>query len=285
MIKKISFVFFLAVMLIVVAYNATILYVENNLQINQYENIYDDCHKVWSARGFYKNYAEQNSISSFSRAFSLGSKGAEVDLYFDVKSERFIISHDRPKKSAKGELLYTEKEGSILTLEKLINTVGKDHYFWLDYKNLDRLSDENTAKAIARLSKISEFDSIKSRLYIEGSNPFILSKYTDAGFNTIFGIHPSYEKNILSSVALNIYKMAYYFNNITAFAMSYGLVENPIYGSKAQKTLKGIPVFLFHVPDDEELIKSLMNKAEVRALLAGRDLSLNRADLDVCGNK
>lgn len=284
MIKKLSIVFFLIVLLIVVVYNATILYVEKNLQTNHYENIYDDCHKVWSARGFYNNHAEQNSISSFSRAFSLGSKGAEVDLYFDIKSERFIISHDRPKKSEKGELLYTEKEGSILTLEKLILSVGIEHYFWLDYKNLDRLSDENTAKAIARLSKITEFDSIKSRLYIEGSNPLILSKYTDAGFNTILGIHPSYEKNALSSVALNIFKMAYYFNNITAFAMSYGLVETPIYGSKAQKILKGIPVFLFHVPDDEELIKSLINKTEVRALLAGRDLSLNRADLNACGN-
>lgn len=50
-----------------------------------------------------------------------------------------------------------------------------------------------------------------------------------------------------------------------------------------KKILKGVPVFLFDVPDDEKLSKILMSKADVRALLAGRDLSLNRADLNACG--
>lgn len=282
MIKKVTITFSVLFIALMVFYNVISLYVDKNIAKNQYSNIYDNCHKVWSARGFYKNHAEQNSISSFSKAFSLGSVGAEVDLYFDVKTKRFIVSHDRPKKLANGELLYTEKEGSILTLNKLLTSVGKDHYFWIDYKNLDRLNDVETMSALERLSEITKFDAIKSRIYLEGSNPFILSKYTDAGFKTILGIHTPTESSLLASFALNVFKMVYYFNNITAFAMSYGLQEDPQFGDKAQKTLIGLPVFLFHVPDDESLINNLMEKEEVRALLAGRDLSLNRAGLSIC---
>lgn len=282
MIKKVTIVFSVLFFTLIVFYNVISLYVDNNIIKYQYTNIYDNCHKVWSARGFYKNHAEQNSISSFARAFSLGSVGAEVDLYFDVKTKRFIVSHDRPKKLANDKLLYTDKEGATLTLQKLLTSVGKDHYFWIDYKNLDRLSDEETVSALERLSEITKFDGIKSRIYLEGSNPFILSKYTEAGFKTILGIHTPTESSLLASFALNVFKVAYYFNNITAFAMSYGLQEDPQFGDKAQKILIGLPVFLFHVPDNEALIKNLMEKEEVRAILAGRDLSLNRANLNVC---
>ncbi|MDH5423851.1 MAG: hypothetical protein OEY29_02510 [Gammaproteobacteria bacterium] len=267
---------------IVAAYNLTIIYVDNNIQNKSQLNIYDDCHKVWSARGVYENHAEQNSLISLKRAFLLGSKGAEIDLYYDVKTNDFIISHDRPKTTEEGELAYTLKEGEVLTLERVFKETGHDHYFWLDYKNLDRLSSEQTSKAIARLLSISAENSIRERIYLEGSNPLIVSKYTDAGFKTILGIHPPYESSLLSNIAINIYKMAYYFNNITAIAMSYGLLEKPYYGSQAEKNLEGLPVFLFHVPDNETLIKRLLAKKEVKVVLAGRDVSLNRADLTAC---
>jgi len=273
---------FLFVVLLVITYHSAVIYVDNKLQNRSHENIYNSCHKIWSARGLYKEYVNQNTISSFKKAFTLGSMGAEVDLYYDVESDRFIISHDRPKKGEKGKLIYTKKEGIILTLEKLLQEVGEGHYFWIDYKNLNRISPEETEKAIARLLKITEYGTIRERLYLEGSHPLRLSMYTDAGFNTIFGIHPPYESNWLSSFTNNIYKMAYYFNNISAIAMSYGLLDDPAYGPDTQETLKGVPVFLFHVPDDKKLINSLKDKADVRVMLIGRDISLDRASMNDC---
>lgn len=282
MIKKTLYIFLVLIVVVIVLYNGVSFYVDKNIIRNDYSGVYDSCYKVWSARGIYENVEEQNSLKSLRRAFSVGYEGAEIDLYYDVESNRFVISHDRPKKSKNGKLLYSKKEGSILTLEQVFKRLGEDHYFWLDYKNLDRLSEENTNKAIARLLEISADNAIRERFYIEGSNPFILTKYTTAGFKTIFGIHPSYESKSYSSIALNIYKIAFYFNDISAFAISYGLLDDPIYGMNTQQSLKGLPVFLFHVPDNEALINELIAKQEVRMLLAGRDLSLDRAYLNVC---
>jgi len=273
---------FLLVVLLVITYQGLVIYVDKQLQKQSHENVYNSCHKIWSARGIYKDYVNQNSIGSFKKAFSMGSIGAEVDLYYDVETDRFIISHDRPKKDESGKLIYTKKDGRILTLEILLREVGEGHYFWIDYKNLNRISPEETNQAIARLLKITESGTIRERLYLEGSHPQRLSMYTDAGFKTIFGIHPPYEGNLLSSFTINIYKMAYYFNNISAIAMSYGLLEDPAYGPDTQEMLKAVPVFLFHVPDDEKLINTLKEKQDVRVMLIGRDISLDRASMNDC---
>ena len=279
MIKK---VFFLIIILLIVFYNATVLYVDKNMRSRQHANIYDSCHKVWSSRGFYKSLEERNSITSMQSAFSLGYIGAEVDLFYDVTTDRFIISHDRPKKLENGDLIYSKKDGSILTLEKFLKVVGKEHYFWLDYKNLGRISDENTDKAIARLLEISEFDSIRERLYIEGSNPARLSMYTNAGFRTIFGIHPLYESSILSSFVARTYKIAYYFNNISALAINYGLLDDPNYGLDTQNILKGIPAFIFHIPNNEKLLNNLLVNKDARVLLVDGAIKINRSGINLC---
>ena len=277
--KKIAL---LVILSLAVLYNLTLLYIDANIKNRVEKHVYENCNKIWSARGFYNSREEQNTITSMKRAFELGAIGAEVDLYYDVKMDKFIISHDKPKKGIDGNLVYTKKGGELLTLEKFLKVLSKDHYFWLDYKNLDRLSVDETSKAIQKLSEITNFDSIKERLYIEGSNPLKLSLYNDAGFKTILGIHPLPQTNLLSSIVLNGYKIAYYFTNTTALAMPYGSLEKPIYGDDAQISLKDIPVFLFHVPDDKKLLQSLVEKRDIKALLAGRDKSLNRFSINMC---
>ena len=222
MIKKIVLILMSLLILIVVLYNVSVSYVDKQLESasNPVRNkpVYNLCKKVWSSRGIYQTVAEQNSIQSLQSAFSSGYMGAEVDLFYDVKTDRFIISHDRPKKLANGELLYTKKNNEILTLEKLFKQVGKANYFWLDYKNLGRITEEQTTTAIERLLTITAFDpALRQRIYIEGSNPLMLSRYTDAGFRTIFGIHPPPDNHWLASVGVNIFKMAYYFNNISGY--------------------------------------------------------------------
>ncbi|MDA3947322.1 MAG: hypothetical protein PF439_11655, partial [Helicobacteraceae bacterium] len=175
-----------------------------------------------------------------------------------------------------------KKDGKILTWEALFKAAGEGQYFWLDYKNLEHLTAAETKEAIKRLLFITEEGSIRERLYIEASNPLALSKYTDAGFKTILGIHPLPEQNLAASIVINAYKIGYYFNNITALAMAYGSVENPIYGHNTEKSLASIPVFLFHVPDNVSLLQDLADKSNVKVILAGRDKSINRFQINNC---
>lgn len=267
---------------LVILWNITVWHVDEQLAKRDFSAVYENCHKIWSSRGLYNTHDERNSITAFRRAFERGAYGAEVDFHYDAKTDRFIISHGHPKKDANGDYIYPKKEGRILTLEALFRAAGEGHHFWLDYKNLEHLTAAETEQAINRLLSITEEDAIRDRLYIEASNPLALSEYTDAGFKTILGIHPLAEKNIFSSVVVNAYKIAYYFNNITALAMPYGSVENPVYGKRAEERFGAIPVFLFHVPAEELLLDEIVRKNSVRVILAGRDKSIDRFDIDNC---
>jgi len=66
---------------------------------------FDQTRKIWGHRAFWKN-AEQNSITAYKAAFDLGAPGTELDVFFDVKLQDFIVSHDFP---------YNLKDGRMLT--------------------------------------------------------------------------------------------------------------------------------------------------------------------------
>ena len=268
--------------LMVFAWNLLLYYVDSQLAQRAYPDVYDNCNKIWSSRGLYKSHDERNSISSFRRAFEHGTVGAEVDFSYDSKMNRFVVGHGHPKKDAQGNYMYAKKDGIILTLEKLFEAVGEGHYFWLDYKNLEHLSSEETATAIKRLQEITKDSDLRDRLYIEASNPLALSIYTKAGFKSILGIHPLSEVNPFSSIVVSAYKVAYYFNDITVIAMPYGKVEKPVYGSATAEAFMTIPRFLFHVPDEHAVLQKLLEDKEVRVLLVGRDISVDRFSESAC---
>ncbi|WP_299494711.1 hypothetical protein [uncultured Shewanella sp.] len=253
-------------------------YVNKELSQRSYTGTYQNCHKIWASRGLYENRKEQNSIVSFQRAFSLGAIGGEVDFYYDVKLDDFIVSHDRPKKDKNGVNIYQKK----LTLNELLIATSKNHYFWFDYKNLDRLSADETKRAITRLKNITAQGDLRNRIYLEGSNPLKLSQYTNAGFNTILAVGLLPSDNIFSGFVAKVYKVVYYFSNVTALAIQYGKFDNPKYSSEAINSLSNIPRFIFHVPVDEALINSLIKDSNVRVVLVGRDLSVNKYNMNVC---
>jgi glycerophosphoryl diester phosphodiesterase len=200
--------FFSIIVVFTLLYNGILLYVNQNIESINHKNVYNNCHKVWSSRGFYASHSEQNSLNSFENAFSLGYNGVEVDFYYDLKMDKFIVSHDRVKKDKKGNFYYSLKNGKLFTLENLLDELGDDHYFWLDYKNLDRLSKEETQNAIKRLNYITKGSNLKERLYIEGSTPNTLDIYTKAGYKTLFAFQPLKADSIFSSISSNIYKIA-----------------------------------------------------------------------------
>ena len=277
--------FLLVILVMVLVYNTALFYV--NIKISEKENSspYDSCHKIWASRGVYITHEEQNSLESLQRAFANGFNGVEIDFYYDEEMHKFILSHNRPKKDKDGTLQYTLKNGKLLTLEEVFQKVGKDHYFWLDYKNLDRLSSDATTEALKRLEEISTIYNLKERIYIEGSTPFLLSRYTKEGFLTLFAMQPLKESSILTSISSNVIKIVYYFFDFSAVAMPYGHLENPKYNHTTEENLQGVPTFLFHVPDDAELLHRLVDLKDVKVMLVGRDQSINRATITSCKNQ
>jgi len=270
----------------IILYILTISYTQNRLKNKDFSKTYNSCHKIWSARGLYDSKKiSQNSLGSLDKAFSLGAVGAEIDLHYDVKMKKFIISHDHPFKDNNGNLIYTKKDGKLLTLEEVFNKFSKNKYFWLDYKNLGHLNNEDTNNAISRLLEITKNNNIRERIYIEGTHPFKLAQYTDAGFNTIFDIQPLPQSSLTTSIVLNLYKAFFARGDFTVIAMHYGDLENPTYGEKTKELLGDIPLFLYHIPDNENLLNNLLDNPQVRVMLVGRDINSDRFKISHCNKK
>ncbi|NOR51562.1 MAG: hypothetical protein GQ470_02985, partial [Gammaproteobacteria bacterium] len=144
------------------------------------------------------------------------------------------------------------------------------------------LGPEQTQAAIARLKLISASGNLRERIYIEGADPINLPLYRQAGFNTIFDIHPPKDNLPITSLVMNIYKVAFYFGGHTVIGMTHGSVDEPIYGPDTQKSLGNIPTFLYHVPDNSGLLERLVVNDSVRVMLVGRDLSIDRFNNGLC---
>ncbi len=265
--KALGYLTLLLAGLTIVAYFSVTGYVNYQLEHRGKNHAYDLCQKTWSARGLYDSWAAQNSIESVRRALSAGAGGVEIDLRYDIDLKKFIISHDYP---------YNLKNGQLLSLKELFDAVGERGYYWLDYKNLRRLTPAQTDAAIARLKAISSYGDLRQRIYIEGADPISLPLYRQAGFNTIYDIHPPKDSLPITRFVMNIYKAAFYFGGHTVMAMAHGSVDAPIYGADTQASLGHIPTFLYHVPDDSALLKRLAANESVRVMLVGRDRSIDR---------
>jgi len=258
------FVYFIVALLLSIY--ALEFYVDRQLRSKDYSTAYDDCHKVWTARGLYGEGIDQNSIQSIGRAFAQGAQGVEVDVRYDVAQQDYIVSHDYP---------YRTKNGKILPLSELFDALGDDHYFWLDFKALRHLSEEQAMQAIQRLKDISSRNGLSERIYVEGENPTNLLLFRKAGFHTIFDTHPEPESVFISGLMIAVYKIFYYFGDHTVMGMEYGELNDPVYGEKTRQQLGNIPVFLYHLPAEEALVDSLIPIPQVRAFIVGNNLSVD----------
>ena len=274
-------------LMLVIFYLAMIKYIDVQLAKQTYADAYQDCFKVWATRGLVANGSDEtnnvqnlenrdrsgvNSISSIQAAFDAGARGTEVDLFFDVKMDRYIISHNYP---------YFLKDGELLTLEKLLKETGGKNYYWLDFKKLRHLSKDEAKQAVSRLEFIIKDNNLKPWIYIEGADPVNLSLYAKAGFNTLFDVHPMPESEPLTRFVANVYKAAYYFGGFTVMGMKYGEEADPVYGKTIRKTLGNIPVFIYHAPDNNALLKELSKEPQVRVIL-NRDDAVNHYLINSC---
>ena len=267
-------IIFYFILLLVIVYFGMVFYVDMQLAKKDFSDSYNGCHKVWTARGLYGNGIDQNSIESIGAAFEQGAEGVEVDVRYDKKMQDFIVSHDYP---------YNKKNGKILKLSELFDAVGDNHFFWLDYKKLRHLNEEQTQQAIQRLFDISQKNNLKDRIYIENEAPINLFQYRKSGLHTIFDTSPVPESmSFVSALMINLYKMFFYFGNHSVMAMNYGELDDPIYGEHTRERLKNVPVFLYHLPVDEALVDELMALKNVRAFIVGNNQSINFHNKNSC---
>ena len=87
---------------------------------------------------------------------------------------------------------------------------------------------------------------------------------------------------------VNLYKIAYYFSDITVVASRATHrvnPENPKYTTLIQEQFSNIPIFLFHTPDDPKYLQELMDDPLVRVILVGAGQSIDRFDISNCSQK
>lgn len=251
---------------ILLCYFLVASYVNYQLTKKDFSNAYDDVRKVWTARGIYGDGIDENSIQSIGHAFSEGAMGVEVDVFYDVELKDYIVSHNYP---------YELKNGKILPLSELFDALGEGHYFWLDFKKLRRLRGQQVVDAVNRLKEISAQNNIHERVYVEGENPTNLAAFRRAGFHTIFDTHPEPDNSLFTPFMISLYKIFYYFGNHSVMGMEYGERNNPVFGKNTRKRLGNLPVFLYHVPVDEDLVDELLQIPSVRAFIVGNNQSVN----------
>ncbi|MDA9556147.1 hypothetical protein N9R79_01405 [Vibrio sp.] len=265
-----------AFLLLVISIALTISYIPLGTSGNSLPLV--ECQKLWSPRGVYSTKEEQNSIESIRKAIELGAGGIEIDFYYEPVNDYFYLSH--------GEKTIEEldKMDKLVTLSQVVR-LFPNAQFWFDYKNLGRLTDEETNKAIAYLAKLDQVSNIKNRVYIEASNPMILERYTQAGFYTLLAVDLLPEESLFSRVVAGFYKGVYFSFDVSAIAVRHGGLDKKKqvrYGYDTANILYSIPTFVFHVPDEEPLLKELVKLEQVKALLNGRDFSSNRFYLNTC---
>ena len=247
----------------------TIAWVDYNLKQRTNATVYNEPRKVWATRGLVTDGSDggpvrvRNSIESISYAFYRGARGTELDVYYDTEMREFIVSHSRH---------YEKPNGALLTLDTLFATVGGDGYFWLDWKKLRHLDRSQLQAALEQLKQITDRTGLKDRVYVEGEAPFSLLAVKQAGFQTIYDCRPLLESNILSPLIVDVFKEIYYFGGFTAMSLNSGTRVEPIYGPRTRIALRNIPLFVYHVPDDPELLEELASSKDVRVILLQQDI-------------
>jgi hypothetical protein len=216
-------------------------------------SFYNGCTKVWAHRG-YNNKGPDNSLQSVRQAFRLGASGVELDVFFDLPSNQFIVSHDTPSQL---------HQRSLLKLGAVFEEQGHNGYFWLDFKNLKDLRTNEVTIAVTILLDLAIQYGVKDRVIFESSSGMNLIPLSRAGLWTSFWISPREgDYPIRFQLRLMMYKLIFWYGNLSAFSMDYR-----DFGEKTERALAPAPVNLFTVNHSDELSR-LIGKQQVQVILS-----------------
>ena len=214
--------------------------------------IYDGCHKVWGHRGYHKDYP-QNSIESFSEAFNRGAHGVELDIFFDVDLQDFIVSRDYP---------YNLKNNELLTLEKVFSSIGNKGYFWIDFKQLGSVPKIDIV--IDKLENLLMKYNLFEKVIIESPKGVRLRRFAQRGMHTSYWLQPSSNK-LLFWIKEFGYRAVIAFSNFSAISM-----DSSAYTTYIKRNYSHLPIHLFTVNDKQDLVK-LVEDCSVKIVLSDED--------------
>ena len=115
--------------------------------------------------------------------------GLELDVFYN-NNDRFYVSHDD---DFDVNLTITFKE----YLSGIDNV--SDHYYWVDFKNLNGANDENSLK---RMLKVMDEFGIKKNTIVESKNHTSLKKYNEKDIYTSYWVPTHFYNGVLSEVNL-----------------------------------------------------------------------------------
>lgn len=261
---------------VIVSYFLTVVYVDAQLAKRSYPEIINSCNKVWATRGLVTDHENRlnnaNSIESVTLALQSGAIGVEIDVYFDLDIGDYVVSHDRP---------YNLKDGHILTLKELFQSVKYRGYYWLDFKKMTRLNETQMRQAVERLQDITIDTGLSSRVYVESEHPKNVAFFHRGGFHSILDTQPLPDSYIGTELIHNVYKIIFYFGNFSVMGIGYGELDDPVFNSTSYRVLKDVPIFVYHVPNDEVLILNLAAQKNVRVIL-NSDETVNMFSINSC---
>lgn len=170
------------------------------------------CQKVWGHRGYAADGGE-NSLRSVAAAFERGATGVEIDILYDRERDDFVVSHDEP---------YTLHDGQPLMLDTLLAAHGASGFFWLDAKDLRKLSPLTARKATARLAALIRQHGLGERAVVESRNALYLSWLADQGVYTSYLVSPNDQKYSALVYRLNaaVMKLGYALGGLGAISMN-----------------------------------------------------------------
>jgi hypothetical protein len=215
------------------------------------------CHKVWGHRGHAASGGE-NSLQSVQSAFERGATGVEIDILFDRELDDFVVSHDRP---------YTLFDGKPLKLETVLSRHTGAGSFWLDAKDLRKLSPVTAHRAVQRLATLIQRHQLTDRAFVESSNPLYVSWLVDRGIHTSYALSPNDQKYGAPVYHLNaaLMKLAFAFAGAGAISMNASR-----YTPVTAATFGKVAVLLSTV-NDTGALQQLSAVPEVKVILSDDD--------------
>ena len=215
------------------------------------------CQKVWGHRGLVGS-GDENSLRSVGAAFAHGAVGVEIDVLYDAALDDFVVSHDRP---------YTLYDGQPLHLEAVLQHYGKAGFFWLDAKDLRKLSPWTARKATARLAALIEKYQLQQRALVESRSALYLAWLANKGVYTSYLISPNDQKYSALVFKLNarLMKLGYALGGLGALS-----TNDFRYSETVAATFAPAP-FLLSTVNNAQALQQWSARPEVKVILSDDD--------------
>lgn len=212
---------------------------------------YDDCHKYWAHRGHHVDIME-NTLLSFVTALNRGAKGIELDSFFNPNTQKFIISHDRPA---------TEEYHLKLPLEEALDTIGRQGFIWIDFKNLGEFDSHTALISAEQLHTLLVTRNLLNSVIVESKHADNLALFAEKNIKTSYWIEPPNYSFIHTRVFMLIKRLQFYINNFHVFSIPYAK-----YSASVRSSSGGLPIHLFTV-NDINVGKRFENDSQVKVIL------------------